>query len=85
LMGPTRPTVFAHAPAVECLASDAIECTGCHFSAPFRAACDQGCQSLFRLDPDVVLRRVLRIARGPSAPGAAAAGHRAVAVAKSAG
>lgn len=59
LMGPTRPTVFAHSPAVECLASDRVECTGCHFAAPFRAACDQGCQSLFRLFPEGVLKRVL--------------------------
>jgi ADP-heptose:LPS heptosyltransferase len=58
IMGPTRPAVFAHSPAVECIASDRIECTGCHFAAPFRAACDQGCQSLFRLFPEVVLRRV---------------------------
>jgi hypothetical protein len=60
LMGPTRPTVFAHDPGVECLASDAIDCTGCHFGAPFRAACDQGCLSLFRLFPEDVLRRALQ-------------------------
>jgi ADP-heptose:LPS heptosyltransferase len=60
LMGPTRPTVFAHDPGVECLASAAIDCTGCHFAAPFRAACDQGCQSLFRLHPEAVIRRVLQ-------------------------
>jgi hypothetical protein len=59
LMGPTRPTVFAHSPDVECLASAAIDCTGCHFQAPFRAACDQGCMSLYRLFPDDVLRRAL--------------------------
>jgi hypothetical protein len=59
LMGPTLPTVFAHAPEVECLASAAIDCTGCHFRAPFRAACDQGCMSLYRLFPDDVLRRAL--------------------------
>jgi hypothetical protein len=59
LMGPTRPAVFAHTPTVECLASGLIECTGCHFAAPFRAACDQGCQSLFRLFPEAVLGRVL--------------------------
>jgi len=68
LMGPTRPTVFAHAAAVECLASDAIDCTGCHFAAPFRAACDQGCQSLFRLHPEVVLPRVLQKLDGFSRP-----------------
>lgn len=58
LLGPTRPTVFAHSPTVECLASTAIECTGCHFGTPFRAACDQGCHSLFRLFPDEVIRHI---------------------------
>jgi hypothetical protein len=73
-MGPTRPTVFAHAPAVECLASAAIDCTGCHFGPPFRAACDQGCQSLFRLYPDAVLRRVLEILGRSPVPDVAAGG-----------
>ena len=59
LLGPTRPTVFAHTPEVTCLSSAAIECTGCHFAAPFRAACDQGCQSLFRLFPETVLATIL--------------------------
>jgi Glycosyltransferase family 9 (heptosyltransferase) len=59
LMGPTLPMVFAHMPDVECLASRALDCTGCHFRAPFRAACDQGCMSLYRLFPDDVLQRVL--------------------------
>ena len=59
LMGPTRSTVFAHATNIECLASGGIKCTGCHFRPPFRAACDQGCLSLYRLFPEVVLRRVL--------------------------
>ena len=66
LMGPTRPTVFAHAPTVECMSSSAIECTGCHFAAQFRAACDQGCQSLFRLFPETVLERVLERVRRDS-------------------
>jgi hypothetical protein len=65
LMGPTRPTVFAHAPAVECLSSDALDCSGCHFAPPFRAACDQGCQSLYRLFPEVVYRRVLQKLKTP--------------------
>jgi ADP-heptose:LPS heptosyltransferase len=60
LMGPTKPTVFAHMPEVECLASTAIDCTGCHFQAPFRAACDQGCMSLYRLFPEDVLKTALR-------------------------
>ena len=66
LLGPTRPTVFAHAASVECLSSAAIDCTGCHFAAPFRAACDQGCQSLYRLFPEVVFRRVLERLQGAS-------------------
>jgi ADP-heptose:LPS heptosyltransferase len=61
LLGPTRPTVFAHSTSVQCLASEAISCTGCHFAAPFRAACDQGCLSLFRLYPEVVFERVLEL------------------------
>jgi hypothetical protein len=60
LLGPTRPTVFAHTGAVECLASAGIDCTGCHFGHPFRAACDQGCLSLYRLFPEGVLQHVLR-------------------------
>jgi hypothetical protein len=59
LMGPTTASVFAHTPDVECLSSSGLECTGCHFRPPFRAACDQGCMSLYRLFPDDVLRRVL--------------------------
>jgi ADP-heptose:LPS heptosyltransferase len=57
LIGPTRPTVFAHMPDVECLAATTMYCTGCHFQEPFRPACDQGCMSLYRLFPDDVLRR----------------------------
>lgn len=59
LMGPTRANVFAHAPSVLCMSSAAIECTGCHFAAPFRAACDQGCLSLFRLFPETVLATIV--------------------------
>jgi ADP-heptose:LPS heptosyltransferase len=59
LLGPTRPTVFAHMSNVDCLASGRIDCTGCHFQAPFRAACDQGCMSLYRLFPDDVLKHAL--------------------------
>jgi len=58
LLGPTKPTVFAHMDTVECLTS-AMDCTGCHFQAPFRAACDQGCMSLYQLLPDDVLSRAL--------------------------
>jgi ADP-heptose:LPS heptosyltransferase len=60
LMGPTRSTVFSHMPEVECLSSS-LDCTGCHFQPPFRAACDQGCMSLYRLFPEDVLRRALQV------------------------
>jgi ADP-heptose:LPS heptosyltransferase len=60
VMGPTRPTVFSHLAEVTCMTSD-LECTGCHFQKPFRAACDQGCMSLFRLFPDRVVDRVLEL------------------------
>lgn len=59
LMGPTKSTVFAHAPSVECMFGAGLECTGCHFRSPFRAACDQGCISLYRLFPDEVFARIL--------------------------
>jgi hypothetical protein len=59
LMGPTRATVFAHIPEVLCISSSGLDCTGCHFGAPFRPACDQGCMSLYRLFPDDLLRVVL--------------------------
>jgi hypothetical protein len=59
--GPTRSTcVFGHIPEVIALASDEPpNCAGCHFLAPFRAACDQGCQALYALKPHVVLGRVV--------------------------
>ncbi len=60
LLGPTQPTVFAHIPEVECVMSRRLDCTGCHFNPPFRAACDQGCLSLYRLFPEDVLPIALR-------------------------
>lgn len=60
LMGPTRGSVFAHIPNVTAIASN-MDCTGCHFQTPFRAACDQGCMSLFRLFPDDVLKLALHL------------------------
>ena len=60
LMGPTRSTVFSHMPEVERLSSS-LDCTGCHFQPPFRAACDQGCMSLYRLFPGDVLHRALQV------------------------
>jgi hypothetical protein len=59
LMGPTGKSVFSHIPDVECLAATSLDCTGCYFQAPFRAACDQGCMSLYRLFPDQVVQRSL--------------------------
>src|SRR5687768_2759924 len=59
LLGPTVANVFAHLPDVQCLTSSGLDCTGCHFRKPFRAACDQGCMSLYRLFPDDVLKRAL--------------------------
>jgi len=66
LMGPTRPEIFAHLPEVEALAvssdgADGYSCVGCHFGSPYRAACDAGCQALYRLTPDVVFGRVKQI------------------------
>lgn len=68
LLGPTRATVFSHATNVECLATASLPCTGCHFNPPFRPACDQGCQSLYRLYPDDVLARVMRHVTGTVEP-----------------
>jgi Glycosyltransferase family 9 (heptosyltransferase) len=64
LMGPTRSTVFDHMDSVQCMTST-LDCTGCHFKTPFRAACDQGCMSLYRIFPDEVLRRTLERLRSP--------------------
>lgn len=59
--GPTRPScVFGHIPEIVTISNEAPpHCTGCHFKAPFRAACDQGCQALFALKPHTVLGRVI--------------------------
>lgn len=61
ILGPTRAEcVFAHLPEVIAIASDASPgCAGCYFAAPYRAACDQGCQMLYALKPDAVLDRAL--------------------------
>jgi predicted O-methyltransferase YrrM len=55
MMGPTRTeVVFGHClDSVRGIASD-HPCTGCHFAAPYRAACDRGCQSLYMLTTDRV-------------------------------
>lgn len=59
--GPTRNAcVFGHIPEVIAVVNDEPPlCAGCHFKAPFRAACDQGCQALYALKPHVVLGRVV--------------------------
>jgi hypothetical protein len=59
--GPTRGScVFGHIPEVISLVNDDSPfCAGCHFKAPFRAACDQGCQALFALKPHRVLNRAV--------------------------
>lgn len=61
LAGPTRADcVFKHIPNVIVLTSnEEPHCAGCHFKPPYRAACDQGCQSLATLKPHVVLRRAI--------------------------
>lgn len=61
LCGPTRPEcVFSHMPNVIPLAAhDEPNCTGCHFKAPFRSACDQGCQMLYSLKPHVVAAEII--------------------------
>lgn len=60
LMGPTKGScVFGHDDGVECMGSEALDCTGCHFKRYlFRAACDQGCMSLMTLTSDAVFGRL---------------------------
>ncbi|HEX7447630.1 MAG TPA: glycosyltransferase family 9 protein [Pirellulales bacterium] len=70
LTGPTRPEcVFGHMPEVVALTSrDAPGCAGCHFRAPFRPACDQGCQSLYSLTPSTVTARIVAELARPGRP-----------------
>ncbi|HVX58997.1 MAG TPA: glycosyltransferase family 9 protein [Pirellulales bacterium] len=74
LCGPTRGAcVFGHIPNVLPLASadETPGCSGCHFKAPFRAACDEGCQALYSLKPDIVLAQALALLnRAPSSAAA---------------
>lgn len=62
LMGPTKSTVFSHLSSVECLhaPADRLDCVGCHFGHPYRAACDQGCMSLMQLRVSDVAKVVAR-------------------------
>lgn len=61
LEGPTKPTIWWHAPQVEVMqvGSHRVSCVGCHFGSPFRSACDFGCFALAALTPDHVLSRVI--------------------------
>ncbi len=70
-MGPTRPEcVFGHMPEVIALTSrDTPGCAGCHFRAPFRPACDQGCQVLFSMTPSTVFARIVSELARPGRPG----------------
>lgn len=63
LMGPTRAAcVFGHIREVTPLAvSGEPGCAGCHFSHPYRAACDQGCQALHLLTPATVFRAACKL------------------------
>jgi hypothetical protein len=62
LCGPTTASCFSHVPSVEVVTSS-LYCTGCYFGEPFRAACDQGCRSLFMLEPEIVLTKIQRMAK----------------------
>ncbi len=61
LLGPTKPTVFSHIDNVVPVQNDKLSCVGCHFKGGingFRAACDQGCMSLYSLTVDEVLAEI---------------------------
>lgn len=61
LMGPTKTNIIEYIPNIEPMISGMLDCVGCHFGQPFRAACDKGCMSLYSLFPDTVLERALEI------------------------
>lgn len=63
LLGPTTRRIVSHMPSVEVMSApaDRLDCVGCYFQSPFRAACDQGCLSLARLWPEEVLQRAKEI------------------------
>lgn len=62
ILGPTKPTIFDHAPTVTPIAASVDECAciGCHFGWPYRAACDRMCLGLFALKPDRVIEEIDR-------------------------
>ena len=74
LTGPTRPRcAFAHLPEVVALTSHIDpDCAGCQYQAPFRPACDSGCQMLYGLRPHQVLAKIVSelalLRRGPRKP-----------------
>lgn len=61
IMGPTQPAVFSHIQNVLPMQAEGLDCTGCHFQRPFRAACDLACQSMLRVYPQDVSRTVSHI------------------------
>jgi heptosyltransferase-1 len=70
LLGPTKPTAFAHLPSVHCvsLAKEQLPCVGCHFTGEYRSACDQQCRALMMLQPQQVLQEVRSILARPHSP-----------------
>lgn len=69
ICGPTKAyCVFGHIPDVMAVSShEPPGCAGCHFQAPYRAACDLGCQALYALKLDVILNLVLAHLQGEPA------------------
>lgn len=59
ILGPTSPEMFAHIENVIPMQAEGLDCTACYFKQPeFRAACDLGCQSMFRVYPQEVVETV---------------------------
>jgi len=63
ILGPTKPTIFAHAPSVTTMSASVEDCAcvGCHFGWPYRAACDRMCLGLFAVKPETVIEEVDRL------------------------
>lgn len=62
ILGPTKPTIFAHTPTVKAIAASNADapCVGCHFGWPYRAACDRMCLALFAVKPETVIEEIDR-------------------------
>jgi hypothetical protein len=59
LVGPTNPAVFSHVPEVRVVRDESLSCVGCHWDPlKYRAACDQTCRSMMRLEPERVAAEV---------------------------